>query len=474
MKEVFELTRQAPEAVRNQVREILNGNVSGQNILRGVIGLGMLYSGVSPASQTVINSVLDIAQNSGVNVDRYFNRDSEIPILTREAVQENRMFLNVYTELRNRDLQVIRQRLIELGLPENIINLNEINLNMDEFDIEDPTIEYISESRRLDFIPQLQEIINEASGQPLSEATVGEIEMIINGRKDERKETKKERKEEQKGQPKQGVDVEAEVPETAGMASGGAGIGAGVAAAAGLIAGGATTGLGGAIGGALGGAAGAGSGVLGVAGGALAGGVVGEATERLLRKPVRLPADTLKVVQQEDKGTGKLRPKFIIPGIDILQPTDQQIQADINEWVQFDFINPTSEGANGTAANNPLKLQGLQEETIRYRDAGVNVHPIFNDDLPFTNEQLTEYFIGEPQPPLPEMKFQENEEEFFDDRGMPQLSLWGRNGGYNASSQANAIEIQSAFRNFTNVTQLDEDINKSVLYGSIPMLFNKF
>jgi len=412
-RSINELTRQAPEAVRNQVREILNGNVSGQNILRGVIGLGMLYSGVSPASQTVINSVLDIAQNSGVNVDRYFNRDSEIPILTREAVQENRMFLNVYTELRNRDLQVIRQRLIELGLPENIINLNEINLNMDEFDIEDPTIEYISESRRLDFIPQLQEIINEASGQPLSEATVGEIEMIINGRKDERKETKKERKEEQKGQPKQGVDVEAEVPETAGMASGGAGIGAGVAAAAGLIAGGATTGLGGAIGGALGGAAGAGSGVLGVAGGALAGGVVGEATERLLRKPVRLPADTLKVVQQEDKGTGKLRPKFIIPGIDILQPTDQQIQADINEWVQFDFINPTSEGANGTAANNPLKLQGLQEETIRYRDAGVNVHPIFNDDLPFTNEQLTEYFIGEPQPPLPEMKFQENEEEFF-------------------------------------------------------------
>jgi len=99
---------------------------------------------------------------------------------------------------------------------------------------------------------------------------------------------------------------------------------------------------------------------------------------------------------------------------------------------------------------------------------------MFNDDLPFSNEQLTEYFIGEPQPPLPEMRFQENEEEFFDDRGMPQLSLWGRNGGYNASSQANAIEIQSAFRNFTNVTQLDEDINKSVLYGSIPMLFNKF
>jgi len=468
---INQLVNQAPQAIRQQVRQVLNGNISAQNILRGVIGLGMLYGGVSPAGQTVINSVLDIAQNSGVNIDRYFNRDSQIPILKREAVQENRMFLNVYTELRNRDLQVIRQRLIELGLPENIINLDEINLNMDEFDIEDPTIEYISESRRLDFIPQLQEIIDEASGQPLSEATVGEIEMIINGRKDERKETKQERKEEQKGQPKQGIDVSAEVPETAA-----AGIGIGIAAAAGAIAGGATSGLGGAIGGGLGGAAGAavGAGIAGVAGGAVLGGIAGEVGERLLRKPVRLPADTLKVVQQEDKGTGKLRPKFIIPGIDILQPTDQQIQADINEWNMFDFVNPTSEGANGTAATNPLKLQGLQENEIRYRGAGVDVHPMFNDDLPFSNEQLTKYFIGEPLPALPEMKFQQNEEEFFDDRGAPQLSLWGRNGGYNASSQANAIEIQSPFRNFTNVTQLDEDINKSVLYGQIPMLFNKF
>ena len=473
---INQLVNQAPQEIRQQVRQVLNGNISAQNILRGVIGLGMLYAGVSPAGQTVINSVLDIAQNSGVNVDRYFNRDSEIPILTREAVQENRMFLNVYTELRNRDLQVIRQRLIELGLPENIINLNEINLNMDEFDIEDPTIEYISESRRLDFIPQLQEIIDEASGQPLSEATVGEIEMIINGRKDEKKETKQERKEEQKGQPQQGVDVEAEVPERAGMGTLGAGVGVGVAAGIGAIVGGATTGLGGAIGGAVGAGLGAagGAGPLGVGVGAVGGGVVGEVTERLLRKPVRLPADTLKVVQQEDKGSGTLRPKFIIPGVDILQPTDQQIQADINEWNMFDFVNPTSEGANGTAATNPLKLQGLQENEIRYRDAGVDVHPMFDDTLPFTNEQLTEHFIGEQLPALPEMRFQENEEEFFDDRGMPQLSLWGRNGGYNASSQANAIEIQSPFRNFTNVTQLDDDINKSVLYGSIPMMFPKF
>ena len=466
---INQLVNQAPQAIRQQVRQVLNGNVSAQNILRGVVGLGMLYSGVSPAAQTVINSVLDIAQNSGVNINRYFNRDSEIPILTREAVQENRIFLNAFTELGNRDLEVIRQRLIELGLPQNIINLDEINLNVNEFDVEDPTIEYITESQRLNFITQLREIINEAEGQPLSQATVAEIEMIINGRKDERKETIEETR--QEGQPQQGIDVEAEVPATSG-----AGIGVGIAAGVGAIVGGATTGLGGAIGSALGGAgaARAGAGIGGTLGGATVGGIAGEAVERLLRKPVTLPADTLKVVQQEDKGTGKLRPKFIIPGIDILQPTEQQIQADINEWNIFDFVNPTSEGANGTAATNPLKLQGLQENEIRYRDAGVDVHPMFDDDLPFSNEQLTEYFIGEPLPPLPEMRFQENEEEFFDDRGMPQLSLWGRNGGYNASSQANAIEIQSPFRNFTNVTQLDEDINKSVLYGSIPMLFPKF
>lgn len=467
-RSINELTRQAPEAVRSQVREILRGNVSAQNILRGVVGLGMLYAGVSPAAQTVINSVLDIAQNSGVNVDRYFNRDTDMPILTREAVQENRIFLNAFTELGNRDLEIIRQRLIELGVPEDLINLDDINLNVNEFDIEDPTIQYITESRRLNFITQLREIINESGGQPLSEGTIGEVDNILSIRKFEKKETIEETRQEQEGKESRTER------ETVDVGTGAAGIGVGIAAVGGAIVGGATTGLGGAIGGTLGGAAAArrGAGVGGALGAAAVGGLAGEAVERLVRAPITVPPDTLKVIQQEDKGTGKLRPKFIIPSVDILQPTNQQIQADQDEWNMFDFVNPTSEGANGTAATNPLKLQALQENEIRFRDSGVDVHPMFSDDLPFTNEQLTEYFIGAPLPALPEMKFQENEEEFFDSRGAPQLSLWQRHGGYDPQNQSVAIEIQSPFRNFTNVTQLDEDINNSILYGSIPFIPN--
>ena len=475
---INQLVNQAPQSIRPQVRQILNGNVSGQNILRGVIGLGMLYAGVSPAAQTVINSVLDIAQNSGVNVNKYFNRVSASGAVEarvsaiREIPEAEQSYIESYNSALDLSLDLLQDADPIFGTinRNNIYLTSEILRQQITDNIDDEDVIATLDIRTNNFLDVLSgSAISFGEPDFTADEILGDINDEINARREIKKETKQERKEEQKRKPKQGIDVEAEVPATSG-----AGIGVGIAAGIGAAAGAATSGLGAGIGASIGAAAGVGLGVAGLAGGAVLGGGIGEAAERLLRKPITLPPDTLKVVQQDSKGTGKLRPKFIIPGVNIFQPTEQQIQADINEWNMFDFVNPTSEGANGTAATNPLKLQGLQENEIRYRDAGVDVHPMFNDDLPFSNEQLTEYFIGEPLPALPEMKFQENEQEFFDDRGMPQLSLWGRNGGYNASSQANAIEIISPFRNFTEVTQLDEDINNSILYGQIPMLFNKF
>ena len=190
------------------------------------------------------------------------------------------------------------------------------------------------------------------------------------------------------------------------------------------------------------------------------GAVAGLAGEFLTRKPVVMPPDTLKVIQQDTKGTGKLRPKFIAPSVGILEKSEQQVQADQDIWNIFDFVNPTSEGSNGTAATNPLKFQALQEDEIRYRDAGIDVTMEYNDPLPYNEDHIRNILLG---PELPEMQFLDNHEfeEFGDYQKFP----------YNASSQSHAIEILSEFRHFTNVTQLDEDINKSVLYGSIPMPF---
>ena len=473
---VNQLVARAPEGVRPQVREILNGNVSAQNILRGIVGLGMLYAGVSPAGQTVINSILDIAQNSGVNVDRYFNRVSVSGTVEPRvsAIREIPEAEQSYIESYNAALDISLDLLQDADPIFGTINRNEIYLTpdilrqqiTDNIDDENTIAQLnIRSNNFLDDITGSSILF----GQPdfTTDDILGAINDEINVRREIKRLPKQERKEEQKGQPKQGIDVEAEVPATSriGLGTVGAGIGIGFAAGAATVAGGATTGLGAGVGGALGGAVG------GIPG-ATVGGAIGETAERLLRQPITVPPDTLKVVQQESKGTGKLRPKFIIPSVDILQPTNQQIQADQDEWNMFDFVNPTSEGANGTAATNPLKLQALQEDEIRYRGAGVDVHPMFSDDLPFTNEQLTEYFIGAPLPALPEMKFQENEEEFFNDRGMPQLSLWQKYGGYDPQNQSVAIDINSPFRNFTNVTQLDEDINNSILYGSIPFIPN--
>ena len=466
---VNQLVARAPEGVRPQVREILNGNVSAQNILRGVVGLGMLYGGVSPAAQTVINSVLDIAQNSGVNVDRYFNR----PIASNAveprvaAIREIPEITQSYVETYNTALDLSLDSLQNADPVFGTINREQIYLTTDILrqqltdNIDDENTLANLDIRTNNFLDDISGSVF-LFGQPnhTADDIIGAINDEINVRREMERLPRRE-------EAKRGVDVEAEVPATSrvGLGTVGAGIGVGFAAGAATVAGGATTGLGAGVGGALGGAVG------GIPGAAV-GGAIGETAERLLRQPITVPPDTLKVVQQESKGTGKLRPKFIIPSVDILQPTNQQIQADQDEWNMFDFVNPTSEGANGTAATNPLKLQALQEDEIRYRGAGVDVHPMFNDDLPFTNEQLTEYFIGAPLPALPEMKFQENEEEFFNDRGMPQLSLWQKYGGYDPQNQSVAIDINSPFRNFTNVTQLDEDINNSVLYGSIPFIPN--
>jgi len=509
---VNQLVNSVPRDLREPVRNILKGNVRPDDILNAVVSLGMISRGVSPQARNLVTAIINTAQKNGLSLDKYLIKKDDGYNPTVAAVRElpaiARSFVEDYNAQVSLSLDALRQQ------DESFADVRDEDYELTVNELQSVLTDDISSENDLHELPLgFNNFMNEMAGAQVMYGEEGftrdNIRTYLEGRKNIMKELQEKRKtmtteelrkeasnvirqrkkiEERKEEIKQTREENAQpVSRVQGT----------VGAAFGLAGGLASSLLSGvpmqeavvpAIGGALAGAAAnqllerqgvtgpiaagvAGAAGIAAAGAATLGGGIANVAAGLMREPVKVPPDTLKVVQQDDKGTGKLRPKFIIPSTDLLQPTNQQIQADMDEWNMFDFVNPTSEGANGTAANNPLKLQGIQENEIRYRDAGMDVTQMFWDDLPYTNEQLVEYTIGAPVPALPEMKFQENEEQFFDDRGQPQLSLWGRHGGYNASSQANAIEIQSPFRNFTEVTQLDEDINNSILYGKIPMLF---
>ena len=462
------IIKMTPQPLKKLMRDLIKGKLtkSPDTVIRGSIVAVSLMGGASAPVANFLNQIIKSIQDNGVSLDKYIVKSDEGRYtITVDGFNLDPQIKKSYLTINKNRLQQIKNTLQRLGLSQDILN----DFNIDELSIRDAEIveeELIQGVIPDRFIEELEEIIQETnSGASLNDEEVSNILEVRKSKIEDIKEqepTAIERKE----QPPAISPGAVVAGGLAGAAAVGATIGGGVSVPA-AVAGGAVAGAAGAAAARMAGITGPAQTLAG-AGAAVLGGVAGGL---LSREPVKLPPDTLKVVQQDEKGTGKLRPKFIIPSTDILQPTNQQVQADMDEWNMFDFVNPTSEGTQGTAASNPLKLQALQENEIRYRDAGVDVTPMFWDDLPYSNEQLIEHMLGPALPPLPEMKFQENEEEFFDDRGMPQLSLWGRHGGYNASSQAHAIEIESPFRNFTEVSQLDEDINNSILYGSIPMPF---
>jgi hypothetical protein len=162
------------------------------------------------------------------------------------------------------------------------------------------------------------------------------------------------------------------------------------------------------------------------------------------------PGEFQKVVQQEQGGKGTLRPKFIIPSVKILDVSQKEHQADMDEWALFDFIIPTSEGAEGTVVTNPLKKMNMIEENILFSKAGIDLY--------------SEY--GEPiQDKIPENKFIDKSNEIR----LPELSF--DVGKYEVKEfewnppQETAIGVINPYRHMTLVTGLEEYINSSLLYG---------
>jgi hypothetical protein len=205
--------------------------------------------------------------------------------------------------------------------------------------------------------------------------------------------------------------------------------------------------------------------VMGAAGTALALGGAYKMRENIpsffREEPVQLPGDIL--TEQQDKieksqGKGLLRPKFIIPSTNILQPSDQELAADALEFAAFDFVRPNTEGGEGDLQTNILKRSQKLNENIRFQGAGVRVNSLFGYDLPVqpSQETINNLFLYKALPPL---KFQEQEYNLSEFEVM----------SYDPINQRGAIEMFSPYNDFSDTIPDDKnEMDMSILFSIVP------
>jgi hypothetical protein len=232
-----------------------------------------------------------------------------------------------------------------------------------------------------------------------------------------------------------------------GIAGGGAGIGGGLA--------------GGAIGKKIGGEKGerVGQAVGGLGAGIYAGYVAGSKLAQVQEVPVQIPD---QVVPQEEplrsrSGKGTLRPRFIIPTTDILNKTNNEIQADLDEFSAFDYVLPSSEGTEGNISNNALKRQAIIQNELILNGGGITIESMWGEEPKISEEEQREQFIGDKLSPIPEMKMGVIEDENSVGRYtiMAQPNIWN----------AGSIKLNPYYRDYTRNSDLNNNIVRSSLYG---------
>lgn len=184
-------------------------------------------------------------------------------------------------------------------------------------------------------------------------------------------------------------------------------------------------------------------------------------TEKKLIVAPDVIAQTMVQETQELGANKTWQPKSISPTTDILDVSQQEKYADDIEMItQFDYIVPTSEGAQGTVDTNPLKALQATADNIRYTDAGVYVPYILwnriNDTDTLTPQRLEKLALG---PELPPMEFmaQDNEATF---ENVAEFQF--------ANAENTAIEFLSPYANFSNVDNYWALNPDSVLYTVNP------
>jgi hypothetical protein len=166
------------------------------------------------------------------------------------------------------------------------------------------------------------------------------------------------------------------------------------------------------------------------------------------------------------RGAGMLKPKFIVPSVNIFNKTEQEQYVDDIEFAMFDFVQDDS-GGNDPTGTNPILRDQTLSKGLRYQNSGVTINSLYGKNLPdnpknMTQALMTELFLGEPL--LPTMKF------LFSDEFNPQefnLSEFEVNN-YDVNNELTAIEMLSPYANFTNNQLLDQFIDTSILYGVVP------
>jgi hypothetical protein len=167
--------------------------------------------------------------------------------------------------------------------------------------------------------------------------------------------------------------------------------------------------------------------------------------------PVELPKK-LTDEEQNETAKGTQRPKFISPSVNVLQPSEQDIQADFDEWAIFDFVQPVNNyGAEGNLNNNPLKRMARVEEETRFRNAGIDLQPALSSV--YTNREVNDNQSQMALDMLPPL--------------MPDTSKYEVKS-YDVNNDRTAIEYQSPYDNMTPIVLTNDEIRRSVLYGRVP------
>ncbi len=175
-------------------------------------------------------------------------------------------------------------------------------------------------------------------------------------------------------------------------------------------------------------------------------------------KKIKVPEDW----SENKQAKGTLRPKFITPSVNVLQPSEQDIQADFDEWAIFDFVQPVNNyGAEGNNENNPLKRMARVEEETIYRNAGIDLDPSLasvytNREINTSNEAMAMDML----PPLmPDTSSQPR--QVYDVSEYEVKS-------YDVNNDRTQIEYQSPYDNMTPIVLTNDEIRRSVLYGRVP------
>ena len=163
--------------------------------------------------------------------------------------------------------------------------------------------------------------------------------------------------------------------------------------------------------------------------------------------------------QKDEQKTGKLRPRFIIPSVDVLDVSQQEKYIDDVEFSLFDYVPENSEGGNG-GLDNMLVRDNAINESVRFQGAGVTLDSrlLYNKDITskMSDSELEVLFLGHK---LPALQFVDQNPELVFDQQATQFDV---------NNQLTDVEMFSPYSNFSNTDAYWNSFNKNVLYSKVP------